>query len=56
MTKEKHRHRGRFQWRKYSKYSGNLKDWWTDPRRPEDTRHRRYEDLADLPLEMVYAD
>jgi hypothetical protein len=54
MTKTA-KHRGRFNWRTHTKYSGNLRDWWTDPRRPEHTRHRRYEDLADLPLEVVYA-
>lgn len=33
----KPRHRGRFKWRKYSKYRGNLKDYWTNERR---TTHR----------------
>lgn len=33
------RHRGRFKWRKYSKHSGNLKDYWTNGRRTAD-RHR----------------
>ena len=55
MTKTA-KHRGRFNWRQHSKYSGNLKSFWVDPQRPNSTRHRRYEDLADLPLEVVWAD
>lgn len=31
------RHRGKFKWSKYSKYRGNLKDYWTDSQR---TTHR----------------
>lgn len=25
------KHRGRFKWKKYSRYKGNLKDYWTTP-------------------------
>lgn len=35
----KPRHRGRFNWRKYTKYSGNLKGYWTANNRTKD-RHR----------------
>jgi hypothetical protein len=27
------KHRGKFNWKKYSRYSGNLRDYWVDPRR-----------------------
>jgi hypothetical protein len=35
------RHSGKFKWKKYSKYSGNLKKFWTAKDRPDVTRHRR---------------
>jgi hypothetical protein len=36
------KHRGKFKWKKYSKYSGNLKDYWTHPDRGHE-RHRMIE-------------
>jgi hypothetical protein len=27
------KHRGKFNWKKYSRYSGNLREYWVDPRR-----------------------
>jgi hypothetical protein len=26
-------HSGKFNWKKYSRYKGNLRDYWTDSRR-----------------------
>jgi hypothetical protein len=33
------KHRGKFKWKKYSRYSGNLRDYWTRPDRGHE-RHR----------------
>lgn len=27
------KHRGRFKWKKYSRYNGNLRGYWIDPNR-----------------------
>lgn len=34
------RHRGRFKWKKYSRYNGNLRVYWTAKDRTTE-RHRR---------------
>jgi hypothetical protein len=36
------KHTGRFKWKKYSKYRGNLQPYWTDKNRTTD-RHRMNE-------------
>jgi hypothetical protein len=37
------RHHGKFRWKKYTKYKGNLRDYWTRSDRKGD-RHRRDDD------------
>lgn len=35
-------HSGRFNWKRYSRYKGNLKDYWTDNRRAGQHRMTHY--------------
>lgn len=32
------KHSGRFKWKKYSKYNGNLRGYWTEAGRPKEHR------------------
>jgi hypothetical protein len=45
------KHRGKFKWKKYSKYSGNLRLFWTAKDRPDQTRHRAEEHLHSLSVD-----
>ena len=47
------KHSGRFKWKKYSRYKGNLRGFWTAKDRPDITRHRRGDGVdigSDTPL------
>lgn len=41
------RHRGRFKWKKYSRYKGNLRGYWTSKSRTTE-RHRKVEEMSEI--------